>query len=132
MMQRHKAVRALLIALGTFCLVLGIIGIVLPLLPSTPLFLAAAACYMRSSERLYSWLINNRFCGKYIRNYQEGKGIPLKIKITAITVLWASILFSIFFLISHIWVMQVVLLVIAVGVSVHLLRLPTCKGDSKQ
>lgn len=80
-----------LIIVGSISLALGVIGIVLPLIPTTPLLLLAAACYVRSSYKLYIWLINNKHFGHYIRNYREGKGIPLKAKIIGISLIWISI-----------------------------------------
>ena len=85
-----------LIIVGSFFTGLGIIGIFLPLLPTTPFLLLAAACYIRSSERLYSWLINNKWVGRYIKNYLEGKGIPLKSKVLSISALWITIGYSVF------------------------------------
>jgi uncharacterized membrane protein YbaN (DUF454 family) len=78
---------------------------------------------------MHKWLLNNRWFGKYIRNYQEGKGIPLKTKILVITVLWAAILYSAFIAFDEIFIAQIVLLIIALGVSVHLARLPTLKNN---
>ncbi len=125
--KKGKIVRSLLIIAGTLSLSLGTIGIFFPILPTTPFLLLAAACYMRGSERLHKWLLNNRWFGEYIRNYQAGRGIPMKTKIIAIAFLWGSILFSTFFVMDEVLVAQVVLLAIAVGVSVHLVRLPTLK-----
>jgi uncharacterized membrane protein YbaN (DUF454 family) len=118
--------RALLIVAGTISLIFAAIGVVIPLIPTTPLLLLAVACYCRSSERLYTWLINNRWFGEYIRNYREGKGIPLKTKVLAVTVLWATISVSVVFL-APILLVQVLLLAIAIAVSAHILRLPTHK-----
>ena len=126
--KKNRVVRALLMVAGTVSLVFAAIGLVLPLLPTTPLVLLAVACYCRSSERLYTWLINNRWFGEYIRNYREGKGVPLKTKVFAVTVLWATIIVSVLFLVP-ILIVQVVLLVIAVAVSIHILRLPTYKKE---
>ena len=113
---------------GTISLVFAAIGVVLPLIPTTPFLLLAVACYCRSSERLYTWLINNRWFGEYIRNYREGRGIPLKTKVVAVTFLWATISVSILFLVP-ILIVQVLLLVIAIVVSLHILRLPTYKKN---
>ena len=124
--KKNRVVRALLIVAGTISLVFAAIGLVLPLLPTTPLLLLALACYCRSSERLYMWLINNRWFGEYIRNYREGRGVPLKTKVLAVTILWASISVSVLFLVS-ILIVQVLLLGIAIAVSIHILRLPTYK-----
>ena len=117
-----------MIVAGTVSLVFAAIGIVLPLLPTTPLLLLSLACYCRSSERLYMWLINNRWFGEYIKNYREGKGIPLKTKLLAITVLWAAITLSAVVFVP-ILIAQVVLIAIAVAVSIHILRLPTYRKD---
>jgi uncharacterized membrane protein YbaN (DUF454 family) len=125
--KRQKALRALLIAAGTICLALGAVGIFLPILPTTPFLLLAAACYLRSSERMHEWLLNNRWFGEYIKNYQAGRGIPLKTKIIAISVLWLAIVYSTIFVVNEILIAQIVLLTIAAGVSVHLIRLPTFK-----
>ena len=125
--KRQKALRALLIAAGTICLTIGAAGIFLPILPTTPFLLLAAACYLRSSERMHKWLLNNRWFGEYIRNYQAGRGIPLKTKFIAITVLWLAIVYSTIFIVNEILIAQIALLAIAAGVSVHLIRLPTFK-----
>lgn len=125
--KKQKVVRALLIAAGTVSLCLGAIGIFVPVLPTTPFLLLAAACYMRSSERLHKWLINNRWFGEYIKNYQAGRGIPMRTKIVALTVLWGTIMFSAFFVFTEVLLVQIILLCVAAGVSVHLIRLPTFK-----
>jgi hypothetical protein len=72
-------------------------------------------------------MLNNKYFGKYIRNYREGKGIPLKTKILALAVLWTSIFFSIIFIIPLL-IVQIILFVIAFGVTIHLTRLPTCRN----
>lgn len=124
--KRHRITKAFLIAAGTISLALGAIGIVLPILPTTPFLLLSAACYCRSSDRLYKWLLTNKWFGEYIKNYREGKGVPLKTKIIALTVLWATIAYSAFFF-MRILEVQLILLAVAVAVSVHILRLPTFK-----
>ncbi|MFZ3577592.1 YbaN family protein [Virgibacillus sp. DJP39] len=91
--------KVLLTIIGIISLVLGIIGIILPLLPTTPLLLLAAACFVRSSDRLYQWLITNKWFGPYIKNYRDGKGIPLKAKIISILLLWISMGYTIFIVI---------------------------------
>jgi uncharacterized membrane protein YbaN (DUF454 family) len=124
--ERGKVTRILLMVAGTIFLALGTIGIVLPILPTTPFLLAAAACYYRSSKRMHQWLLNNRWFGEYIRNYKEGRGLPLKTKIIAVTVLWITIAYSAIFVLD-ILVVQIILLVIAIAVSTHITRLPTFK-----
>ena len=91
----NRLFRGILIISGSIFLGIGIIGIVVPLLPTTPFLLLAAACYARSSEKIYNWLLNNKRFGPYIRNYIEGKGIPLKIKLYAISIIWFTIIFSV-------------------------------------
>ena len=121
----QKLVRAFFFVAGTVSLVLGAVGIVLPVLPTTPFLLLALACYLRSSERMTHWMLNNKYFGKYIRNYKEGKGIPLKTKLFALTILWATIVFSTFFIIPML-IVQIILFAVAAAVTIHLARLPTC------
>ncbi len=125
--RKQKLFRMLLLMVGTLSLSLGAIGIFLPILPTTPFLLLAAACYLRSSEHMHKWLLNNRWFGEYIRNYQEGKGIPMKTKLLIIIFLWTAILYSAFIVIDEILIVQVALLLIALGVSIHVIRLPTLK-----
>jgi len=118
--------RYLLIIAGTISLVFGVIGIFLPVLPTTPLLLLAAACYARSSQRFYNFLMNNKWFGTYIRNYSEGRGVPLKIKIFTITLLWLTILTSIYFIINNLWI-GLLLVIIAIGVTFHIITIKTYK-----
>jgi uncharacterized membrane protein YbaN (DUF454 family) len=115
--------RPLLIVAGTTSTAIGIVGIFVPVLPTTPFLLLAAACYMRSSERFYRWLTHNRFFGVYIRNYIEGRGIPLRVKVTTITLLWLGIGLSATFATDNL-IARIVLVVIAVGVTIHILLRP--------
>ena len=118
-----RFLRTILIVAGTAFLMLGMIGIVLPILPTTPFLLLAAACYARSSKRFYNWLLSNKVFGQYIRNYREGKGIPLKVKILSISILWVFIAISIY-LIDNILV-RIILILIAVGVTIHISSIKT-------
>jgi len=118
--------RSLLIVLGTFCVALGVLGVFLPVLPTTPFLLLAAICYARSSERFYQWLVSNRWCGEYIRNYRDDRGIPLKIKILTILLLWLTIGSTAWLAISQWWV-RWILVGIAVGVTIHLVTTKTLK-----
>jgi uncharacterized membrane protein YbaN (DUF454 family) len=117
--MRSTAKRRFLIAAGTLCVGLGIIGIFVPILPTTPFLLLAAACYMRSSERFYRWLTNNRVFGAYVRNYIEGRGMPIRIKLATILLLWLAIGLSITFAVESL-VIRIILISIAVGVTVHI------------
>ena len=109
---------------GTILLGLALIGIFLPLLPTTPFLLLAAACYARGSQKFYTWLISNKYFGLYIKNYREGKGISLKIKVVSILFLWIAILFSAFFIVN-IFFVQIVLITIAIGVTIHIIFIKT-------
>jgi len=121
---RQKFVRALFFVAGTVSLAVGTIGIVLPILPTTPLLLLALACYCRSSKRMTKWVLTNKYFGSYIRRYKEGKGIPIKTKIIALATLWITISYSAFFIVN-IWIVQLILFAIATAVSIHIIRLPT-------
>jgi uncharacterized membrane protein YbaN (DUF454 family) len=114
----------LLMTIGILAVGLGIIGIFLPLLPTTPFLLLAAACFIRSSDRLYQWLIHNRWFGSYLRNYREHRAIPLRAKGIALVLLWTTMTYSVFGLITH-WAVRVILLLIATAVTLYLLRLKT-------
>jgi len=117
-----KPIQILLITLGTFFVGVGIAGIFIPVLPTTPFLLISAALYAKSSTRFYNWLINNRIFGQYIKNYREGKGIPLRLKIITITLLWITIGCSAIFAVDILWV-RIMLVLIAVGVTVHVVRI---------
>jgi hypothetical protein len=117
--MRATARKRLLIGAGTLSTGLGIIGIFVPILPTTPFLLLAAACYMRSSERFYQWLINNRIFGVYVRNYIEGRGMPARIKVLTILLLWLSIALTIAFGVQGVAI-RIVLVCIAIGVTVHI------------
>jgi len=116
----------MLITAGIIFVGLGILGIFLPILPTTPFLLLAAACFARSSKKFYDWLLNNKLFGDYIKNYQEGNGIPLKVKIFTISLLWITILFSVFLIIQISWV-RIILIMIAIGVTIHIITIKTYK-----
>ena len=120
--------RNLLIVLGTLCVGLGVIGMFLPIMPTTPFLLLAAYFYARSSKRFYDWLITNRIFGEYIRNYREGRGIALKQKVSVILLMWLTISFSAWFFVPQ-WWLKVLLIGCAVGVTIHLIRLKTYKPE---
>lgn len=120
--------RWVLIIAGTFFTGLGIVGIFLPLLPTTPFLLLAAACYARSSKRFYDWLMNNKRFGRYIKNYREGKGISLKVKVVTICLLWLTIAISA--LVIHDLFIAIILMLVAVGVTLHILTIRTLKNRS--
>jgi len=121
-------VRILLLVAGTLSVALAVLGIFLPLLPTTPLLLLAAWCYARSSERFYRRLLANRWLGPYIRNYREGRGMTEKAKASSIGLLWVVMLMTIG-IVTPVWWMGMILIGIATGISIFLLRLPTYRED---
>ena len=127
----RKLTNRIWIAVGTILVTLGVIGIFLPLLPTTPFLLAAAACYARGSKRFYTWLLNNKWFGEYIRNYREGKGVPMRVKIISLSLLWLTIGFSAFSVVPLL-IGKVILIMIAIAVSLHLILLPTLKKTEQQ
>lgn len=121
--------KAILIFFGTVFVGLGVLGMFLPLVPTTVFLLLAAYCYSRSSERFHNWLLNNRWCGKYIKDYQEGRGMTATHKVKAILLLWASIGFSIWMVGGRFW-LTLLLAATAVGVTAHLLWIKTFRPEN--
>jgi uncharacterized membrane protein YbaN (DUF454 family) len=118
--------RILMIVAGTLFVGLGVLGIFLPLLPTTPFLLLAAACYARGSKRFYTWLLNNRWFGNYIRDYREKKQVPLTVKVSSVSLLWIAIMVSAL-LVVHILLVKIILILIAIGVTVHILSIRTLR-----
>lgn len=113
-----------LVLAGVILVGIALIGIFVPVLPTTPLLLLAAACFMNSSDRLYEWLVTHRWFGPYIRNYREHKAITLQAKVSALILLWATMGFTAFSVIDLLSI-RILLLLIAVGVTVHISSLKT-------
>lgn len=116
------AVKILLNVIGITAVVLAILGVFLPLLPTTPFLLLASACFIRGSARLHRWLLNNSLFGEYLKNIEEKKGIPLKSKVITLVLLWASLAFSIHTVRP---LLKFMLVAIGIGVSVWILRMKT-------
>jgi len=113
---------------GSASLLIGIIGIVVPILPTTPFLLLSAFCYSRSSVKIYNWLLTNRWFGVYLSRYRDKQGIPLRVKLSTLAFLWGSIAVSGCLLVSTVqWWMYVALLLTGFGISLHLLMLKTDK-----
>ncbi|MBS3985225.1 MAG: YbaN family protein [Selenomonadales bacterium] len=123
-MQQYT--RLLLAVGGTIALALGIVGIFLPGLPTTPFLLLSAWCYARSSPRLYTWLMQHPVLGTYIRDYLERRGVPLRAKILALALLWPSIIVTAVFA-TRLLHARLALFFIAAAVSVHILKLKTLR-----
>jgi len=125
-----KLKKHVLVVCGTLSVGLGLIGIFVPVLPTTPFLLLAAYCYGRSSSRFYDWLMSNPWFGEYIRNYHEGRGIPLKQKFFSITMLWLTIGYAAWFVIP-LWWARLILLGVATGVTIHLVRVKTFRPEAE-
>lgn len=106
--------------IGTIAVGLAILGVFLPLLPTTPFLLLASACYARGSKRMHAWLLGNKVFGRYLRDFEEGRGIPLRGKIVAVSLMWISILYSISRLTSI--ALIAMLVIIAIGVTIYLVK----------
>ena len=122
----NKFLSGLLVISGTISVLLGFLGVFLPLLPTTPFLLLAAFCFAKSSNCFYNWLLHIKWFGKYITNYREKKGVPLKIKVLAISFLWLTILVSAFVIVQNLF-LRILLILIAIGVTIHLLLIRTLK-----
>ena len=112
--------------LGSLSLALGILGIFLPVLPTTPFLLLSAAMYMRGSQRQYDWLMAHKHLGPYIKNFREHRALPLRVKTVSVSMVWATLLYCAFFVAKE-WWMSVMFIAIAIGVTVHILSYKTLK-----
>ena len=120
--------RIILLLTGGLLTGLGVLGIFLPLLPSTPLFLLAALCWARSSRRFHHWLLHNRFFGGYVRDYLEKRGMTGRQKAASLVTLWGTILASALLFAEALW-LRLLLLGIALAVTIHLLSLKTLRSE---
>ena len=110
--------------LGLISLGLGILGIFLPVLPTTPLLLLAAALFLRSHKGLYDWLLNHPKLGPYIRNFMEYKAIPLKIKVLSVSMVWLTLLYCAIFVAGH-WAFLTFFILLAAAITLHILSYKT-------
>ncbi len=125
---KNSLLKKLYVVVGTISLFLGLLGIILPLLPTTPFLLLTAYFYSKGSEKFYNKLINNDIVGSYIKNFREGKGISSKTKLFSILTIWLAILSSVYFFDFAIAV-KIVLVVIGFTVSLYLWSLKTLLED---
>lgn len=121
-----KTKRIVFISLGIFFVALGVAGIFIPVLPTTPFLILSAALFARSSKRFYDWLLSNRLFGKILRGYRRGKGIPVKVKIYLLVLLWLTLSISAYFS-WHIFYIPIILLFVGIGVTIHILMIKTYK-----
>jgi len=115
------------VSLGSLFVGLGAIGVIVPGLPTTPFLILAAACYIRSSQRLYDWLISNKRFGPYLKDYREGKGIPRKAKRLAVVMIVVFVSFSVVFGIEDLTLKIVVGLLGLIGLLYVLFKVPVAK-----
>jgi uncharacterized protein len=120
-------VRGLLIAAGATCVALGVLGIFLPLLPTTPFMLLAAACFARSSRRFHEWLLSNRTFGPLILEWEKHRSIPRRTKLTAIALMSLTMAVSIVFFVELGW-LQVLLAALGVLLAIWMYRIPSRGG----
>ena len=123
--------KKMLVFAGHIFVGLGVIGAVLPVMPTTIFLLLAAACYAKSSPKFYHWLHHNKYFGSQLKNYREKKGIPIGSKIISLAILWLTIGFTVFFMDMQLFI-NVILLVIAAAITIHLVTIKTYKEESAE
>ncbi len=123
-MNKSRIRQSLLVVAGVASVSLGVVGLVVPVLPTTPFLLLAAACFVRSSPRLYTWFIHHRWFGAHIHHYREHQAVSLEVKVTDLVVLWGVIGVTVLLAVSA-WWLRLLLVGVAIGVTVHLLHLRT-------
>ena len=123
--------RVVLIATGLLSLATGVIGIFVPVLPTTCFLLLAVWCFGKTSPRLHAWMLSNRWFGEYLRDYRDGRGIPRTVKVGSLSILWLTIGSSVVFAVGALWV-RLLLVAIALAVTVHVagLRNSALRADS--
>ena len=135
----EKVRKPLFIIAGTVTLVLGTLGRFLPLLPTTPFYLLTAWFYLRGSDRMYNAVMKNKYFGKTVRDFMVDKSISTRTKVVTISMLWGTITFSAIWAVPKVahneiflWVIRLVLLFIAIGVTIHVLSYKTRKTRKKK
>tara|TARA_B100001094_G_scaffold196842_1_gene190875 strand:- start:468 stop:884 length:417 start_codon:yes stop_codon:yes gene_type:complete len=123
----NPIIKALWVIAGSVFVVLGAFGVILPGLPTTPFLILAAACYIRSSQRLYDWLIANKTFGPYLRDYREGKGIPKRAKKIALIMMTIFVGYAVLFALDDLFVRIVVLILGMIGFFYVAYRVPSAK-----
>ncbi len=122
-----KDQRLVLIVGGLLCVGLAVLGWILPIVPATPFLILAAWCFAHSSPRLHRWLIGNRLFGRYLRDYEEGRGLPWTWKAGSLLLVWGSVAVSAVFIARTAW-LRLLLVAMALGTTWYTLRLPTRRG----
>tara|TARA_B100001250_G_scaffold4129_1_gene3539 strand:+ start:190 stop:522 length:333 start_codon:yes stop_codon:yes gene_type:complete len=105
---------------------LGLIGIPVPGLPTTPFMILAAACFARSSQRFYDWVINNKLFGTHVKSYREGNGIPKRSKPMILATMWTFVLFAVLVAIpDDVPISKAATLILALIGTIFILRIPS-------
>lgn len=123
-MASPRTKRRLLTGCGLLCLGLAVLGWILPIVPATPFLLLGAWCFARSSPRLHRWLRENRLFGRYLRDYEDGRGVPRTWKVGTLALIWGSVALSAALVARATW-LRLLLAAIALGMTWRILRLPT-------
>lgn len=113
---------------GAVSLVLSLVGVFLPVAPTTPFVLLAAFCFAKGSPKALAWLENNKFFGQILKDYRAGLGVPLSTKITSLVTLWTGLIISML-IVQKLW-LSVVLICCGIGVTIHICHLKTRKSDA--
>lgn len=121
---RNRVLRWLLLGVGMVSLVLGVIGVLLPVMPTMPFVIVAAWCFLRSSERLYTWIVGHPQFGPPLESYLRYKGITMQAKVISIAMLWVSITTTSFVIVDALW-LRATLLGAAAAVTVYLVLMRT-------
>ena len=121
------AMKIFLAIVGLLSLGLGVAGVFLPVVPTTPLLLLSAWCFVHSSPRLYEWLMNHPRLGVYIKNFREHRAIPLRVKVVSVGMVWLTIGYCIVAVVDKWWWAQVLMALMATAITWHILSYKTLK-----
>jgi uncharacterized membrane protein YbaN (DUF454 family) len=116
--------RLFFFSLGVTLFGVGAVGVVVPVLPTTPFVLASFFCFGKSSKKAERWISNNRYFGSYIENYKAKQGVPLDIKIKSIVFLWVMLILSFIFFFNQNYIF-ILLIIVGMAVTAHILLLKT-------
>jgi uncharacterized membrane protein YbaN (DUF454 family) len=120
----EKTLKLVYNIIGTVSLFFAFIGVILPIIPTTPFVLLSAACYYKGSKRLHGWLSRNELFGPIIRDYEEHRGMRKATKIKALTIMWAAVFTSVLLILDTLKMRALVLLIAVIG-TVSMLRIKT-------
>lgn len=127
-LHNNRALQVAFTIAGLCCTALGVLGIFIPLLPTVPFLLLAAACFARGSERFHNRLMEHPQLGPLVRSYLDGQGIPMRAKFVSIGLIWVTVPASAMLFVPLFWA-KLILILIALCVSIYLLRLPVRKKE---